>query len=503
MIYTRVSTEDQAEKGYSLRHQEDRLRQHCHTYDIEVAEHFQDDTSAKTFDRPAFQDMLKYLNTNKRNIDLLLVLKWDRFSRNMTQALNMLATLKELGIQVDAIEQSLDDDIPENLILQAVFLATPEVENRRRARATTQGMRRAKKEGRWVGKAPKGYKNTRDSSNRPIVIPNEDAHFVQLAFQKMAQGAHYMDQIRKELNAQGFKISKNIFAKMLRNPFYTGKIRIEAWKDEPEEVVEGIHEALIDEDLFNKVQRIIQRANGHRRDVPKRQHNDLPLRGYLVCRKCGGNLTGSKTRGNGGEYYYYHCQKGCKERFRASEANGLFLEFLDSFSPPREVAQLYLNIMEDIFREKEGTKDEALARVKKEITKEEERLTSATEKYVDEKIGYEAYQRLERRLNKKIQELRHQQSDLEEMETNFDKYARYGMALISDLPGYFKKADLPIQQKMIGLIFPEKLTYDNGKYRTKRLNEAITLFGGLEADFGAKKEELTNLLNGQPSGVAL
>ena len=69
-----------------------------------------------------------------------------------------------------------------------------------------KGMRRAKKEGRWVGMAPKGYKNARDSANRPIVVPNEDAHFVKLAFKKMAEGVYYMEEIRKELERAGLRL---------------------------------------------------------------------------------------------------------------------------------------------------------------------------------------------------------------------------------------------------------------------------------------------------------
>ncbi|WP_212003966.1 zinc ribbon domain-containing protein [Chitinophaga sp. HK235] len=34
----------------------------------------------------------------------------------------------------------------------------------------------------------------------------------------------------------------------------------------------------------------------------------LPLRGFLVCKQCGRPITGSGSKGNGGTYYYYHCQ---------------------------------------------------------------------------------------------------------------------------------------------------------------------------------------------------
>ncbi len=75
--------------------------------------------------------------------------------------MQMKLALKKLGISVEAIEQPLDDDIPENLIMEAIYLAAPQVENARRSFNTTSGMRRAQKEGRYVSTAPYEFKNSR------------------------------------------------------------------------------------------------------------------------------------------------------------------------------------------------------------------------------------------------------------------------------------------------------------------------------------------------------
>lgn len=54
---------------------------------------------------------------------------------------------------------------------------------------------------------------------------------------------------------------------------------------------------------------------------------------------------------------YYHCQNGCKERVRASEANLAFQGFLQTFRVYPEVKELYIAIIEDIFKTKEGNKE--------------------------------------------------------------------------------------------------------------------------------------------------
>ena len=79
-----MSTDEQADKGYSLRAQVEKLENYCSQKDINVVARFQDDHSAKSFDRPEFKKLLSYAKANKNRIDALLFIKWDRFSRDAT-----------------------------------------------------------------------------------------------------------------------------------------------------------------------------------------------------------------------------------------------------------------------------------------------------------------------------------------------------------------------------------------------------------------------------------
>src|SRR5262245_26944287 len=88
LIYTRVSTEDQAIHGYSLGYKEELLELQCQKENVELVKHFQDDGySAKDFEhRPAFADLCEYIRLNPKTIDYVYVVRWDRFSRNVTKA---------------------------------------------------------------------------------------------------------------------------------------------------------------------------------------------------------------------------------------------------------------------------------------------------------------------------------------------------------------------------------------------------------------------------------
>ncbi len=76
-------------------------------------------------------------------------------------------------------------------------------------------------------------------------------------------------------------------------------------------------------------------------------------------------------------------------------------------------------------------------------------------------------------------------------ESNFMSYARYGLSLLSDLPRYYREADLAVQQKLIGSIYGGILVFDEGSYRTTTLNNAIALLGGKQAALVSKRKGST------------
>ncbi|WP_462237429.1 recombinase family protein [Ferruginibacter sp.] len=226
-LYIRVSTDEQADKGYSQRSQEELLRKYCSINNLSVRYVIFEDHSAKTFNRPEWKKYLSVLKRNKNQADLVLFLKWDRFSRNAGDAYQMINTLRKLGIEPQAIEQPLDLSIPENKMMLAFYLAAPEVENDRRALNVIHGMRRAKKEGRFMGKAPIGYMNRTDESGRKYIAPKEpQADILRWSFNKIAEGVFNTEQIYKMAKQKGFGSTKSPFWFAMRNPVYCGKIFI-------------------------------------------------------------------------------------------------------------------------------------------------------------------------------------------------------------------------------------------------------------------------------------
>ena len=340
-LYIRVSTDEQADKGYSQRDQEERLRKYCELNSLKVRKVIFEDHSAKTFNRPAWTKLLVDLRKHRGQSDLLLFTKWDRFSRNAGDAYQMISTLRRLGVEPQGVEQPLDLSIPENKMMLAFYLAAPEVENDRRALNVFHGMRRAKKEGRWMGMAPIGYVNKINETGKKYIAPKEkEADIIKWVFNKIATGNLNTEQIWKLAKEKGLKCGKNNFWETIRNPMYCGKIFIPKFKDEESFLVQGQHEALISEALFYDVQDVL---DGRKKKMRLKMNVDenLPLRGLLICPKCRRMLTGSASQGRRKYYHYYHCSSSCGFRYRAPEVNESIVGEIRKYARSLQKLQLF------------------------------------------------------------------------------------------------------------------------------------------------------------------
>ncbi len=330
-LYIRVSTDEQADKGYSQRSQEEVLKRYCEQNKISVRKVIFEDHSAKSFIRPEWQKLLAYLKQYKNKTDYILFTKWDRFSRNAPDAYQMINILKKLGVEPQAIEQPLDISIPENKMMLAIYLTAPEIENDRRALNTFYGMRRARKEGRWTSKAPIGYINRSSPEGKKFIEPyDEQARIMKWAFNEIALAKYSTEQIFKKAKTLGLACNKNRFLQAIRNPVYCGKILIEKHKDESTHLVKGLHHPLISEILFYDVQDIL---DGKKRKIKTTiaSNEMIPLRGFLNCSRCSRTLTSSASKGRNAYYYYYHCSSSCGYRTKADIVNDLLVSELKEY----------------------------------------------------------------------------------------------------------------------------------------------------------------------------
>ena len=493
ILYVRVSTDEQASRGYSLRDQEQKLTNYCVNNNFNVLHIFREDYSAKTFNRPEFKKLVEYCKKNKKDVHQLIFMKWDRFSRNTAESYQKIAMFNQMAIQVNAIEQPLDLTIPEQGLMLAVYLSMPEVENQRRSLNVIAGMRRAIKEGRYVGNAPKGYDNGKDASNKPLLIPNETAKFIQEAFELMATGNYNRNELFNMLTAKGFESSKTVFANILGNHLYYGGVFIKAYKEEKEVMIQGIHEPIITKALFDKVQRVINGRRNGKLVVPKAHNEKYPLKGFLNCPTCNKKLTASTSKGRNGYYDYYHCISPCKGRYTADEVHHLIKTFLSDISFNKQFQELYLEIVKEKIMN-DGNKNVLGPKHYETLNSIQGKLIKLQDMYIDGDLSKSDYEVAKERYENLRDELKSKEVSIEDNKKVFEAYQNVTKKFIN-LDKQYDSANLEFKRGIIGSIFQKEIHLENNKVRTAELNpiflEIASINKGLQ---GIKKKDLTKKL---------
>ena len=484
IAYVRVSTTDQKDRGYSLPDQRDKITRFCENADIEIIQFFEEDYSAKTFDRPEFNKLKAFAKRHKKEIDHLLFIKWDRFSRDVFGAYAMLSEFEKLGIECQAIEQWLDYKIPENNLMLSLYIAQPMVDNHRRSLNTKNGMRRAQKSGRYMATAPIGYKNSRDEQSKSMIILDSTivhpsgkskSELLRELFYDFATGNYQQEEIRIKYWRKGLRIPRSRIRPTLENPVYMGKVKIKAYEDEPEQIVHGLHDPLISEKLFNKVDDVLNKPKEDKSKYSKRS-SDFPLRGEISCRSCNKPLTGSFSKGKSGNRYgYYHCIHPCKSRVRNNKVDEWVESTLNKIKPSKEVVALYQEVLKKELRLKNGDIEKELKNIESQISTLKTKLKSIDEKFIDDLIDAETYKTWKTNFGKELADFEQRKEQIQMGFNQTLKDLQKAAQLITELPKLYKQAEPKDKKTIVSSIFSENLSVEKNDIQTPQFNQVIEL----------------------------
>jgi len=479
ILYTRVSSVEQ-KSGYSLSYQKDRLLEYARQKGFTVVKHYEEDKSGKNFTgRNEFKKLLRFIKSKPKSVDELLILRWDRFSRNVSASFAMIEKLKSYNVTVNAIEQPLDLSQPDSLILLSIYLSVPEVENRKNSIRTKNGLYKGMLSGAFMGIAPIGYKNTRNIEGKSTLAFDEhQAALIVEAFKRYAMNAYGAEEVRVYMIKQGLKkVSRNTFLNILKNPTYIGKIRIKATEKSPEKIVEGLHPSLIDDETFYKVQKIIKGKYKPQVRSFTEIDNELPLRGFLLCPDCGKSLTGSGSKGRGGKksYFYYHCTRYCGYRIKAREVNPLFEKLLSEMKIEEDLKKVFNALLHQRisggYDNKKATSD-LLNHRKEELYV---KLEKAEDSFYDGLIDAPTFSGMKSRLDKKMSDIDEKLKALQSKDPFFEKHLQKGVSLLGNISRIYKNGTIEIKKKLLNSLFPQKLMYNEHYFTTNELDEIIQL----------------------------
>ena len=503
ILYCRVSTDEQAD-GCSLDMQELYLRRYCSTNEYNIIDIYKEDYSAKHYDmrRPEMARLYAYCKKHKKEIDKILFLRWDRYSRNVEFAFAYKRKFyDELGVEINAIENPIDFSATEWSTMLSIYCGVAHTEDEKISKRTKDGIHGSQLKGKCTNKAPRGYKNHRVSKHETYVIVDEKvAPSITKIFEEVAKGVESPCRIRRRLCSN---IPESSFLEMLRNPFYIGKIKVPAYRDDPEMIVDGQHEAIVSEEAFFRVQDIM---DGKRKKNPKLSkpiNPDLFLRGFLVCPVCGHALTGSESKGNGGKYAYYHCCNDGKHiRKRAEEVNEGFARYVSCLTPNETVLKLYEAVLNDIKDEKNADNKKEAAKLQEQLKTITKRIQRAKDLYLDGEFD-KAERDEEVSRNQKEADVLKQRIEILTTPNRgkVEPKMRYSISLLDNMERFIRDAPVEAKIKLLGSIFPEKIEFDGKNYRTNGYNKVLDLIYQQTNELREPKKENEERFDSFPASV--
>lgn len=257
-LYIRVSTDKQADEGFSIDAQQAKLRAYCTAHDYHVCEdHIYIDAgvSGKTADRPEFKRMMSAAAAG--DVNRIVAIKLDRMARNVRQFLGTVDQLSKVGCDLVLVHESFDTSTPHGRFALTMFAAIAELEASQITERVMSGKRQKATDGGYNGApAPLGY----DYEDGIFTVNEAEADTVRRIYSEFLEGGK-LAGIARRLNEdqvptkRGGQWYAGTVRKILLNGFHAGLAQYE------DHEADGDHPAIVDIDTYEDAVKRLQRLH--------------------------------------------------------------------------------------------------------------------------------------------------------------------------------------------------------------------------------------------------
>ncbi|KAA0547543.1 recombinase family protein [Bacillus sp. BGMRC 2118] len=449
-LYIRVSTDEQAKEGYSIASQKDRTLKFVESQGWELHDFYIDDGySAKNLNRPEIQRLMK--DATEKKFDVVVFYKLDRLIRSVKSLHDLLHLFEDNNVKIKSVTEVFDTTTAMGRFFITLVGAMAEWERDTISERVVENMAKKATLGeRNGGRAPFGYR----IKDGQLVIDKKESRLVKEVFRLYMDGKG-MRQI--SLYLQQFNVNKGIrtISRMLDNPVYSGKLRW-AKNSKLDEIVSDIptHEAIIDEEIFEKVQQLrnVRTIEGKKATSP------FPFSGVLRCARCGSSLSGWNRKAKGTKHYLCINKKNNAScDLPIINESVLTEEFLNSFSPtdPDKFIQLIQNFEHDNVEFQDNS--ELIEELEKELTAIKQRKKTWLMALGNNVMSQDEYLEMTKEDTRKEILIKEQLEELSKSQVHFDKDSI--ISLINGIPDLWKSANEFEKKEFINELF-DKIVID-------------------------------------------
>lgn len=350
VVYCRVSSAAQMQKGHGLASQETRCREFARMKGYEVVQVFTDEAvSGGLINRPGMQAMLSFLRANrKRGSFVVLIDDISRLARDIRAHLDLRSAISDVGARLESPSIEFGED-SDSILVENLLASVSQHQREKNAEQTRNRMRSRLMNGYWPFISCMGYRHVSKPGEGRVLVRDEPmASIIQEAmegyacgrFRSQAEVARFLETHNAFPKSAGGKVRYQLANTILTKPLYAGYVESPDWGVE---LRKGKHEGLVSFETFERIQKRLKEGSyaPMRADISA----DFPLRGAVSCACCGKPLTAcwSKSK-TGARHPYYMCfGKGCERKGKAIRRDVIesaFVELLDAMTPRQNLFDL-------------------------------------------------------------------------------------------------------------------------------------------------------------------
>lgn len=256
--------------------------------------------SGASTDRPAFRRLMEDVEAGR--VDVVAVYKIDRLSRSLMDFAGIMRTFEEHGVDFASITQQFSTGSSMGKLTLNILMSFAEFEREVISERTRDKIAASRRKGLWVGgHVPLGFQSR---GGKLEIVPEEAERVREIFGLYLKLGT--LAEVCRELNRRGWTTKKgamwrkSTLSNHLKQKLYIGMVPYK------EELHQGQHEAIVDSELFDAVQRQLK---CHRQRGGARAKNKwaMLLKGLLVCGRCGARMMHTYSKKGERLYHYYLC----------------------------------------------------------------------------------------------------------------------------------------------------------------------------------------------------
>ncbi len=488
VIYTRVSSKEQADNNQSLETQKKYCLQYALKQDMEVLGFFGGTyESAKTDERKEFNRMIRFVKNQKEGVSFILVYSLDRFSRTGDNAIFISSELKKRGISIISVTQPIDVSTHSGVLQQNIQFIFSKYDNDLRREKCIDGMKEKLLRGEWIGRLPVGYSYDPSHGFRNYGVSiNDRGKIIAEAFVMKIQGFNNTD-IANKLSKVGFRVNRKRLSEILRNPFYCGYISASILEGQ---LIQGKHEPLVSEEVFLEANDVILSKSLGNKNRSSEMNSHVPLKNHVRCSECGTPFTGYIVKKK--NLYYYKCNKiGCKCNRSAKSMHQLYIGFLKSYQIDSSLTGLLKEQLLYTYEYITGADKDLNKETQRRASELQIKLNTLEERYAFGEIESDVYNRVRDKFKEEIRALKVELKACENELSNPELFIDRSLKICSNLVGLWVSSPYPQRLQLQELLFPEGIFYDKqiGNYRTTRVNSVIELTRTISEDWKENKKK--------------